>query len=165
VQAAAKAALDGLVSNGTITRHQEDLIDAQVNAGSVDPQQLVSSGVISASQMSAVNNALIQVKQSFAASAGSGGATSPQGAGDKTGSSDVNAQATQARLQAAVKAALDGLVTNGTINQHQEDVIDAQVNAGQVDPQQLVSSGVISASQMSAVNNALIQVKQSFANG
>jgi competence protein ComGC len=79
--------------------------------------------------------------------------------------SPADAQAADSRVQAAAKAALDGLVSNGTITQHQEDVIDAQVNAGTVDPQQLVSSGVISGSQMSAVNHALIQVKQSFANG
>jgi hypothetical protein len=172
LQAAVKAALDGLVTNGTINQHQEDVIEAQVIAGSVDPQQLVSGGVISASQMSAVNNALIQVKQSFAASTGGAAdkTTSP-GGGDNTGgsdstkSSDATTRAADARLQAAAKAALDGLVTNGTINQHQADVIEAQVIAGSVDPQQLVSSGVISASQMSAVNNALIQVKQSFANG
>jgi competence protein ComGC len=165
VQAAATAAVQGLVSDGTINQHQASVIDGQIDAGTVDDQQLVASGVITASQMSAVDNALIQVKRSFAGSqagGGNGNVASPAG---KTGSSSADTQAADGRLQAAAKAALQGLVTAGTINQHQADVIESQVDSGSIDPNQLVSSGVLTASQMNAVNNALVQVKQSFATG
>jgi competence protein ComGC len=165
VQAAATAAIQGLVNDGTISQHQADVIDGQIDAGTVDDQQLVASGVITASQMSAIDNALIQVKQSFAGSqagGGNGNVASPAG---KTGSSSAGTQAADARIQAAARAALQALVTAGTINQHQADAVESQVVAGSVDPNQLVSSGVLTASQMHAVNNALVQVKQSFATG
>jgi Asp-tRNA(Asn)/Glu-tRNA(Gln) amidotransferase B subunit len=165
VQAAATAALQGLVNDGTISQHQADVIDAQIDAGTVDDQQLVASGVITASQMSAVDNALIQVKRSFAGSPESGGNGNIASPGGKTQSSSADNQAAGARLQAAARAALQGLVTAGTINQHQADVIESAVESGSVDPNQLVSSGVLTASQMQAVNSALVQVKQSFAAG
>jgi competence protein ComGC len=154
-----------LVNDGTINQHQADVINGQINAGTVDDQQLVASGVITASQMSAVDNALIQVKRSFAGSqagGGNGNVASPTG---KTGSSGSDTRAADGRLQAAAKAALQGLVTAGTINQHQADVIESDVDSGSIDPNQLVSSGVLTASQMHAVDSALIQVKQSFAAG
>jgi hypothetical protein len=165
VQAAATAAIQGLVNDGTISQHQADLIDGQIDAGTVDDQQLVASGVITASQMSAIDNALIQVKQSFAGSqagGGNGNVASPAG---KTGSSSAGTEAADGRLQAAAKAALQGLVTAGTINQQQADAVESQVVAGSIDPNQLVSSGVLTASEMHAVNNAMVQVKQSFATG
>ena len=165
VQAAATAAVQSLVNDGTISQHQADAIDSQIDAGTVDDQQLVASGVVTASQMSAVDTALIQVKRSFAGgpeSAGNGKIASP---GGKTQSSSADNQAAGARLQAAATAALQGLVTAGTINQHQADVIESAVDSGSVDPNQLVSSGVLTTSQMQAVNNALVQVKQSFAAG
>jgi competence protein ComGC len=166
VQAATTAAVQGLVNDGTINQHQASVIDGQINAGTVDDQQLVSSGILTASQMSAVDNALIQVKRSFAtgpASSTDGNVASP---GDKTGRSSAGTtQAADARIQAWVRAALQSLVTAGTIDQHQADAIQSQVESGSADPNQLVSSGVLTASQMSAVNNALVQVKQSFAAG
>jgi hypothetical protein len=165
VQAAATAAVQGLVTDGTINQHQADVIVGQIDAGTVDDQQLVSSGVLTASQMSAVDNALIRVKESFAGSpesAGNGNIASPAG---KTGTSSSDTQAAEGRLQAAARAALQGLVTAGTINQHQADAVESQVIAGSVDPNQLVSSGVLTASQMHAVSGALVQVKESFAAG
>ena len=163
VQAAAAAAIQGLVKDGTISQHQADVIDGQIDAGTVDDQQLVASGVITASQMSAVDNALIQVKRSFAGSPEGGSNGNIASPGGKTQSSSADNQAADARLQAAARAALQGLVTAGTINQHQADVIDSAVESGSIDPNQLVSSGVLTGSQMQAVNNALVQVKQSFA--
>lgn len=160
VQAAATAAVQGLVNDGTINQHQADVIDGQIDAGTVDDQQLVSSGVLGASQMNAVDNALIQVKRSFAQSAGNGGVASPAG---KAQNSSGDTQAADARLQAAVKAALQSLVNDGTINQHQTDVIENQVDSGSIDPNALVSSGVLTAAQMHAVTDALVQVKESFA--
>ena len=74
-----------------------------------------------------------------------------------TKSPSADTQAADSRVQAAATAAIQGLVKDGTISQHQADVIDGQIDAGTVDDQQLVASGVITASQMSAVDNALIQ--------
>jgi hypothetical protein len=165
VQAAATAAIQGLVNDGTISEHQGAVIDSQIDAGTVDDQQLVASGVVTASQMSAVDTALLQVKRSFAGGpggAGNGNIASPSG---KTPSSTADSEAADARVQAAATAAVQGLVTAGTINRHQADAIDNQIDAGTVDPNSLVASGLLSQAQMQAVNNALIQVKQSFAAG
>jgi competence protein ComGC len=170
LHAAANQAVAALVSNGTIDQRQADAIDAQINSGSVDFAQLVSSGVVSQSQMNAVAAALAQVKLSFAQSMGGGrGSNESNGPGTGAGgSAKANGQGTETeaasdRIQAAFKQALQGLVSSGTITQHQADVINNQVDAGSIDSEQLVSSGVVSQSQMNAVDNALGQVKRSFA--
>lgn len=157
VQAAATAAVQNLVTDGTISQQQANAIDNQVDAGRVDVDQLLASGVLSQSQLNAVENVLGQVKQSFAGS--------PQSAGDKTRSATANTQAADARVHAATEQAIQGLVSDGTIDQRQADVIESRVDSGVVDPEQLVSSGVVSQSQMNAVGNALAQVKRSFAGG
>jgi hypothetical protein len=54
VAEAFKAAVAGLVSAGTLDRHQAEAINGQVDSGSVDPKQLVSSGALSETQMRAV---------------------------------------------------------------------------------------------------------------
>jgi hypothetical protein len=66
IVAAARSALDELVSAGTITQSQEDAVLAQVQAGTVYPDQLIANGTVNAAQMNAVNDKLRQVKESFA---------------------------------------------------------------------------------------------------
>ena len=58
-----------LVQAGTITAAQGRALDAQIETGSMDPQQMVARGVLSASQMAAVNDRLVAVKKSLAAQA------------------------------------------------------------------------------------------------
>ena len=66
VSSAAHRALDGLVSDGTITPAQADAVQAEVDGGSVNPKTLVDSGTVSDAQMHAIANVLDQVKRSFA---------------------------------------------------------------------------------------------------
>ncbi len=61
----AVAAVERLVDNGTIDRHQADVIDSEINVGSIDPKQLVHDGVLTDAQMHAVASAIDQVKRSF----------------------------------------------------------------------------------------------------
>jgi hypothetical protein len=58
-----------LVQAGTITAAQGRAVDAQIETGSMDPDQMVARGVLSASQMAAVNDRLVAVKKSLAAQA------------------------------------------------------------------------------------------------
>ena len=64
-------------------------------------------------------------------------------------------------ILAGVHEILDSLVTNGTINQQQADAIQAQANAGSIDPKQLVQDGVVSDAQMRAVAAQIDQLKRS----
>jgi len=66
IAAAAQSALARLAADGTIDQTQVDAVEQQVEAGSVDPNALVSSGVVSADKMHAIAQALDQVKSSFA---------------------------------------------------------------------------------------------------
>jgi hypothetical protein len=66
VSAAAQSALDRLVGAHTITQAQADAVQAQVDAGSVNPKTLVDSGTVSDAQMHAIAGVLDQVKRSFA---------------------------------------------------------------------------------------------------
>jgi hypothetical protein len=70
--------------------------------------------------------------------------------------------AANARLHAAAAGAVEALVRNSTIDQHQAEVIDRQIDAGSVDPAELVARGVVSESQMRAVEDALAEIKRSF---
>jgi hypothetical protein len=63
IAAAARTALDGLVGQGTIDQSQADAIEQQVEAGSIDPRALVSSGVVDDGQMHAVADVLDHVKE------------------------------------------------------------------------------------------------------
>ena len=56
-------ALARLVADGTITQTQADAVQLQANRGSIDPKQLVDSGVLGDAQMRAVAAAVDQVKQ------------------------------------------------------------------------------------------------------
>jgi hypothetical protein len=57
---------------------------------------------------------------------------------------------------------LDSLVANGKINQQQADAIQAQANAGSIDPKQLVQNGILSDAQMRSVAGRIDQLKQSY---
>lgn len=59
------AAVAQLVQAGTITDAQAHVLDADIQAGSIDPQQLVANGTLSSAQMQAVNDRLAAVKQSL----------------------------------------------------------------------------------------------------
>jgi len=157
LHAAAQQAVQGLVTGGTINQQQAEAIDDQIDAGTVDPGQLVSSGVVSQSQMTTVAGALAQVKRSFAPAGG------PASAGANTKS--PRGQQANGSPPAPVTAAIQGLVTGGTITQHQADAILTQITSGTFDPQQLAASGVINASQATALANALGAVKRAAAAG
>ena len=64
-------------------------------------------------------------------------------------------------ILAGVHQILASLVANGTINQQQADAIQAQANAGSIDPKQLVQDGVVSDAQMRAVAAQIDQLKRS----
>ena len=84
-----------------------------------------------------------------------GGTATPGPKGDNGGVSSA--------IVAAAHDALAQLVANGTINQAQADAIEQAVAGGTVDAEALVANGVLSDAQMQAVRDALVQVKQSFA--
>jgi hypothetical protein len=65
-------------------------------------------------------------------------------------------------ILAGVHEILGSLVANGTINQQQADAIQAQANAGSIDPKQLVQDGVLSDAQMRAVAAQIDQLKESY---
>ena len=71
---------------GTITDAQARVIDADIQAGSIDPQQLVASGTLTSAQMHAVADRLGAVKRGLAAAMnqgspapGAGQGKAPQG--------------------------------------------------------------------------------------
>jgi hypothetical protein len=61
-----------MVQAGTIDQAQARVIDADVHAGRVDPDQLVSSGTLSRAQANTVMERLGAVKRSLAPGAGAG---------------------------------------------------------------------------------------------
>jgi hypothetical protein len=61
-------AIAQLVQAGTINAAQGRALDAQIETGSMDPQRMVSRGVLTAAQMAAVNDRLVAVKKSLAGS-------------------------------------------------------------------------------------------------
>jgi hypothetical protein len=63
--AAAVAAVQQLVQSGTITQGQANAVNAQIEAGSVDPGQLVSCGVLTATQMHAIGDQIAGAKRIF----------------------------------------------------------------------------------------------------
>ena len=65
-------------------------------------------------------------------------------------------------ILAGVHQILASLVANGTINQQQADAIQAQANAGSIDPKQLVQDGVVSDAQMRSVAARIDQLKESY---
>jgi len=63
VAAGAENAIAQLAASGELTRAQAGAIEAQLNAGSVDPKQLVAEGVVSDAQMRVAAHAIDQVKR------------------------------------------------------------------------------------------------------
>ena len=51
-----------LAADGTIDQHQADAVQAQADAGSIDPKQLVQSGTVTDSQMHAIAVKIDQLK-------------------------------------------------------------------------------------------------------
>jgi molybdopterin-guanine dinucleotide biosynthesis protein A len=63
ILAGVHAILTRLVADGTIGRQQADAVQAQVDAGSIDPKQLVQSRVLSDAQMHAIGDRIDQLKE------------------------------------------------------------------------------------------------------
>jgi hypothetical protein len=62
-------------------------------------------------------------------------------------------------IQAGIQQALAQLVREGTITQHQADVVEGQARSGSINPKQLVQSRVLSDAAMRIVADALDRVK------
>ena len=75
------AAVAQLQQSGTISAAQARTLDADIESGSIDPKQLVATGVVTAAQMKAVNDRLIAVKMGLAAQAHGGSSASQSKAG------------------------------------------------------------------------------------
>jgi hypothetical protein len=75
------AAVAQLQQAGTISAAQARTLDADIESGSIDPKQLVADGVVTASQMQAVNDRLVAVKSGLAAQAHAGSSASQSKAG------------------------------------------------------------------------------------
>ena len=146
------AAVQALVEDGTINQAQAVALRQQIDAGTIDPLELVDTGVLTAAQMQAVETRLGAVKQSLGAAAGG---TSPA----------ASSSTSKTAVKEAADAAVQALVEDRTINQHQADVLRQQIDAGYMDEQKLVDGGVLTAAQMQAVLNRLLAVKESFASG
>lgn len=58
----AVAAIERLVSAGTLTARQGNAIEQEIRSGSIDPKALVDAGVVSDGQMRAAAAAIDQVK-------------------------------------------------------------------------------------------------------
>ena len=72
-------AIAQLQQAGTISAAQAQTLDADIESGSIDPQKIVADGVVTASQMKAVNDRLAAVKMSLAAQAHAGASGSKGG--------------------------------------------------------------------------------------
>jgi Asp-tRNA(Asn)/Glu-tRNA(Gln) amidotransferase B subunit len=83
--ARAVAAVQQLVRDGTISQQQASAVDDQINAGSIDPGQLVDNRVLTVAQGETVART---IKEALAAGTGSGGRSGgqPKGAAGKKGS-------------------------------------------------------------------------------
>jgi hypothetical protein len=115
------------------------------------------------------------VGSSALASGGGGGATTPRTAA-KVARASIDCGAAPA--SAGVKepngpsagpgpgpflAAVAQLVQAGTINDAQARVLDADIRAGSIDPDQLVANGTLSSAQVQTVMERLAAVKRSLA--
>jgi hypothetical protein len=65
-------------------------------------------------------------------------------------------------LLVATRQALQGLVTDGSIDQSQADAIQTRVASGSVDVSEVIESGVATAAQMDLINAKLIAIKEDF---
>ena len=94
------------------------------------------------------------------ATEGPGAGASPEDPGRIKGTGHGRDRAS-ANLHATAGGALASLVRAGKIDRHQAEVIDGQVDAGSVDPRELVSRGIVSERQIGAVMDAIDAVKRS----
>jgi len=83
--AAFDAAVQALVADGTIDQAQADVLLERIDAGSIDEQQLIDDGTLTAAQMEAVRAQLSAVKQSFASGSSGAGSTSSPASKDSSG--------------------------------------------------------------------------------
>jgi hypothetical protein len=84
-----------LVSNGTITASEGQVLESEIQAGQVDTATLASSG-FTPTQLQAVQQALSTTKQAL-------GPTSPAAGPGKTGAPQANAKTRRAKLARAVR--------------------------------------------------------------
>jgi hypothetical protein len=107
--------------------------------------------------------ALVTTAIVVATAAGSvAGVSLAQGTGGTPAASTPALPAQEGGILGSVHIALTRLVAAGTIDQQQADAVQAQANAGSIDPKQLVQSGTLTDAQMRVVGNVLAQVKQGF---
>jgi hypothetical protein len=101
------AAVRALVEDGTINQQQADVLRRQIDAGSIDEQELVDNGTLSAAQMQAVQARLRAVKESLAAAATSQDPTpeKAQQAGSSATDSDEAKRVQKEALAASLEAA------------------------------------------------------------
>jgi hypothetical protein len=66
----ARAALEGLVADGTIEQAEADVVLRDVIAGSVEPDALVRAGKVSSAHVPAIMDALMEVKRANAPAGG-----------------------------------------------------------------------------------------------
>ena len=69
------------------------------------------------------------------------------------------ATASPGGILVGVQSVLAVLVADGTIDQQQADAVQAQADAGSIDPKQLVQSGTVTDSQMHAIAVKIDQLK------
>jgi hypothetical protein len=155
------AAVEALVADATINQQQADVLRQSIEAGSMNPQDLIDRGVLTAAQMEVVNARLTALKRSLATApdankeAGASGAT-------KRVESEA-ARADEAVALAAFHAAIQALVADGTIDQAQADILRRGVDAGSINPQDLIDNGTFTAAEMKAAQTRLSAVKESLA--
>jgi hypothetical protein len=75
------AAVAQLERDRTINASQAQVLDTDIQSGSIDPKQLVADGVVTAAQMKAVNDRLVAVKMGLASQAHAGSSASQSKAG------------------------------------------------------------------------------------
>ena len=105
--------------------------------------------------------ALVTTAVVVAAAVGSvAGVSLAQGTSGTPAASTPALPAQQGGILGSVHDALARLVAAGTIDQQQADAVQAQANAGSIDPKELVQEGALSDAQMRVVATAIDHVKQ-----
>ena len=97
------------------------------------------------------------------AAAGSvAGASVAQGSGNRPSNNASAAPAPRSSILAGVDRILSGLVATGTITRQQADAVQAQADAGSIDPKQLVHQGVLTDAQTRVIAQHIDQLKFSY---
>ena len=149
------AAVTQMVQAGTINDAQARVLDADIQKGRIDPDQLVANGTLTSAQAQAVMDRLGAVKRSMAPPAQPSSAVKP--------ADGSRADAAPAESDAPFLAAVTQMVQAGTINDAQARVLDADIRTGRIDPDQLVANGTLTSAQAQAVMDRLGAVKRSMA--